>query len=79
VERTCLRGLAGAMRGADTAIKANSVISTNPATVKGLRRQAGRRDRTGIATVSAIVDPRVEPVIPYIHDEVGERVNQCRE
>ena len=78
VERTCLRGFAGAMSGADSAIRANRAISAKPATVSGLRRHAGRRSWAGVASVSAMADPRVEPVITYIHDQIRDRVDERR-
>jgi len=54
-------------------------ISAKPATVNGLRRQTGRRGGVGIANGSAMANPRVEPVIPHIHDQVRDRVDQRRE
>src|SRR5215213_8065430 len=76
VERICLRGFAGARNGANTAMMANVAISTKPATVRGLRRQAGRRGRAGTATVSAMTDSRVQPVISHIYNQIRNRVDQ---
>src|SRR5512141_323339 len=82
VERTCLRGSAGAMSGADTATRINMAIRINPATLSGLRLQAGRHGRAGMAGIagaSTMADPRVKPVITYIHDQVRDGVDQRRQ
>src|SRR6187455_2029385 len=76
LESTCLRGSAGASRGANSALKASRATSTRPATVSGLRRQTGRRARAGMTAVSAIADPRVEPVIAHVHYQVDDRVDE---
>src|SRR5438477_582477 len=81
----CVRGSYGARSGAKTAQKANPAMSPIARTLSGLRRIDDRaamrepRSRVDATSASAMLDPRVEPVIGDVNREVRDGIDDRRE
>src|SRR5437016_160907 len=66
----CASGSYGARSGASTAHTANAVISASARTLSGSRRIGARL---------ATLDPRIEPVVRDVDDQVRDRIDDGRE
>src|SRR5438034_1876010 len=77
--RSWRSGSYGAINGAKSAQNANTAISANATTFRGLARIGARatslRPPRVSAAVLAMLRPRVKPEIRDVHNEVGERVH----
>src|SRR5438046_3079119 len=77
--RSWRSGSYGAINGAKSAQNANTAISANATTFRGLARIGARatslRPPRVSAAVLAMLRPRVKPEIRDVHNEVGDRVH----